>query len=263
MTGHRRIAALPMYDWPERRSEVDAEWQEMRMRLLGAGFDAPAVLTRRNGDLPPVPGGIRDAEGRVIAPDPATLPADELDLHTLWRHPDLLFSQTCWGPMEQGLARHVQVVGQQDYTGVEGGDGPLYSSAIVMARAFIGHDHTVAAPRGDDALIEPEMLRGKRLAYNSRDSMSGWTGLQRDLQKSGQAFDLFESMVETGSHRASVRAVASGQADVAAVDARSWQLAQRFEPAAERLVVVGWTSRRTGLPFIRANLTGWFDCVIM
>src|SRR5262249_7360511 len=103
------IAALPMYDWPERRAEVDAQWVTMRDHLRARGFDAPDVLTRRNGDLPPVPGGIRDASGRLVADDPTSLPPDELDLHTLWHHPALLFAQTCWGPMEQGLREHVHV----------------------------------------------------------------------------------------------------------------------------------------------------------
>ena len=94
------VAALPMYDWPERRAEVDAEWAALRDRLRAHGVDAPERLVRRNADLPPVPGGIRDADGAVIAPDPATLAPDEFDLATLWRHPALLLAQTCWGPMQ-------------------------------------------------------------------------------------------------------------------------------------------------------------------
>ena len=131
------FAALPMYDWPENRPEVDAEWALLRARLLGAGIDAPERLVRRNAEMPAVPGGIRDASGVVIAPDPATLPPDELDFFTLWRHPKLLFAQTCWGPMELGLAKHVRVVGQPDYSAFEGGDGELYSSAIVMPRGSL------------------------------------------------------------------------------------------------------------------------------
>ena len=103
-----------------------------------AGIDAPEKLVRRNADLPAVPGGIRDGEGRVIAPDPATLPSDELDFPTLWKHPALLFAQTCWGPMEEGLAQHVSVVGQPSYDGIEGGQGELYSSAILMRRGDNG-----------------------------------------------------------------------------------------------------------------------------
>jgi hypothetical protein len=40
------IAALPMYDWPERRAEVDAEWVAIRDLLRAAGVEAPEVLTR-------------------------------------------------------------------------------------------------------------------------------------------------------------------------------------------------------------------------
>ena len=116
------IAALPMYDWPEARSETDAQWGRIRDALRAQGIQAPERLARRNADLPSVPGGIRDAAGKVIAPDPATLAPDEFDLHVLWRHPGLLFGQTCWGPMELGLAEKVRVVGQPDYSAYEGGD---------------------------------------------------------------------------------------------------------------------------------------------
>ncbi|TIW88090.1 MAG: phosphate ABC transporter substrate-binding protein, partial [Mesorhizobium sp.] len=50
-------------------------------------------------------------------------------------------------------------------------------------------------------------------------------------------------------------AVAEGMADVAALDCESWALAQRFEPAARKVVIVGWTARRKGLPFITAKTT--------
>ena len=117
------IAALPMYDWPELRAETDARWAALRDRLRERGIDAPDSLARRNADMPPVPGGIRDEAGHVIAPDPATLPPDELDLPTLWRHPSLLIGDTCWGPMETGLAAYVHVVGQTRYDSIEGGEG--------------------------------------------------------------------------------------------------------------------------------------------
>ncbi len=138
------VAALPMYDWPEIRAETDALWAGLRDRLRAAGVEAPETLARRNADLPAVPGGIRDATGVVIAADPATLPPDDLDFAALWRHPRLLLSQTCWGPMEMGLAPFVEVVGQPSYDAFEGGEGPLYSSAIVMRRVV---DHGRERPR--------------------------------------------------------------------------------------------------------------------
>lgn len=241
----RFIAALPMYDWPEARAETDAEWARLLDAFRAAGIDAPEHLVRRNADMPPVPGGIRDDEGNVIAPDPAKLPPHEFDLPTLWRHPDLLFAQTCWGPMELGLSRHVQIVGQPDYSAFEGGQGELYSSVLLMRM-----DEPSGASVEGTTHISLDLIRNKRLAYNSDDSMSGFIALTRDLEASGESLDLFSELVETGGHRLSMIAVAEGRADACAVDCRSWALAKRFEPAAAGLRVVGRTRLRKGLPYI-------------
>jgi ABC-type phosphate/phosphonate transport system substrate-binding protein len=266
-----------MYDWPEARAETDAEWASLRDAFRAAGVDAPEHLVRRNGDMPPVPGGIRDDDGNVIAPDPATLPPDEFDLPTLWRHPDLLFAQTCWGPMELGLSRHVRVVGQPDYSAFEGGQGELYSSLLLMRSDLpsplwggsLGEversggssaqsDDTPTPDRRSDPphkregkpALPLDLMQNKRLAYNSDDSMSGVIALTRDLEASGENIGLFSELVETGGHRSSMIAVAEGRADVCAVDCRSWALARRLEPASKLLRVVGATSMRKGLPYI-------------
>ncbi|WP_292579740.1 PhnD/SsuA/transferrin family substrate-binding protein [Mesorhizobium sp. 65-26] len=246
------IAALPMYDWPEVHGEVDALWARLREAFRGRGIDAPSSIVRRNSELAAVPGGIRDEAGVVIAPDPATLPPDELDFHRLWLHPSLLFAQTCWGPMELGLAKHVRVVAQPSYDAFEGGRGETYSSALVM-RA--GEGAPIAAPDEGCSLLPFDLLRGKRLAFNSLDSMSGIIALTRDLEASGESTELFSDRIQSGGHRASIVAVAEGRADVAAIDCESWALARRFEPAACEVVVVGWTARRKGLPYITARTT--------
>ncbi|TPK98929.1 phosphate ABC transporter substrate-binding protein [Mesorhizobium sp. B2-4-14] len=246
------VAALPMYDWPEALGEVDAQWAQLRDAFRQKGIDAPKTIVRRNGDLPPAPGGIRDALGALIAPDPATLPADELDFHEIWLHPALLFAQACWGPMELGLSSHVQVVGQPSYDAYEGGQGELYSSALVM-RA--GEGPEVRSPADGMALLPLDVIRGKRFTFNSLDSMSGIIALTRDLQAAGESLDIFSSRSESGGHRGSIVAVAEGRADLAAIDCESWGLAQRFEPAAHKVVTVGWTARRKGLPFITARTT--------
>lgn len=245
------VVALPMYDWPEARAEVDAQWARISAALRRAGVDAPETVARRNADLPAVSGGIRDASGHVLVPDPATLPPDDLDFQAVWLHPALLFAQTCWGPMELGLERHVTVVGQPNYDGIEGGQGGAYSSAIVM-RAPGKH---VAAPGDAHAVIPLDLIRGKRFAFNGLDSMSGIIAITRDLQSMGENLDIFAERHESGGHRNSIVAVAEGRADVAAIDCQSWALAQRFEPKAKDVVVVGWTARRKGLPFITSRTT--------
>ncbi len=267
------IAALPMYDWPEARAETDAEWQGLRARLVAAGIDAPQKLVRRNAELPAVPGGILDGEGRAIAPDPAALPSDELDFPTLWKHPALLFAQTCWGPMEEGLEKHVTVIGQPSYDGIEGGQGELYSSPILMRRsspsplrggsahsAGVGVEQdkapaAVQAPLDGRAILPLGLMRGRRFAYNSLDSMSGIIALTRDLEAAGENLAVFSERLETAAHRASIVAVAEGRADVCAVDCRSWHLAKLHEPRAGDVEVVGWTARRKGLPYITSRHT--------
>jgi ABC-type phosphate/phosphonate transport system substrate-binding protein len=112
-----------------------------------------------------------------------------------------------------------------------------------------GHDGRAAS------VIPLDLLRGRRLAFNSEDSMSGLLALARDLEAEGESLAMFRKRIETGGHRASLRAVADGRADVAAIDCRSWALARCFEPAVQALTVVGWTGRRKGLPFITAEAT--------
>lgn len=245
------IATFPMYDWPETRSAVDADWGLLRDRLRRAGIDAPDAPARRNGDLPAVPGGILDATGTIVAPDPSTLPPDAFDVQVAWRHPALLVGQTCWGPMEVGLSNHVVVVGQPSYDEVEGGEGTLYSSAILMR----GTGQSIPAPADGRAILPIDAVRGRRLALNGPDSMSGILALSRDLQAAGHDTSIFSQGIETGSHRASIAAVADGSADVCAIDCRSWHLARRYEPSAGNLKVVGWTARRKGLPLITSRHT--------
>lgn len=245
-----------MYDWPEVRHETDAEWKWLRSRLSGKVDDLPLNLIRTNSEMPPVPGGIFSGAGDLLAPDPAQLPPDGLDFHTLWRHPDLVLAQTCWGPMELGLADHVQVVGQPDYSEFEGGQGEFYRSAILMRRRSGSRD--IAVPDSADANFDPEVLTGLRFAYNGPDSMSGIIALRRDLAASRALADetefekFWSAMIVSGGHRQSAVAVAEGRADVAAIDCRTLDLCRRFEPAMADLRVVGWTAQRKGLPYIAA-----------
>jgi ABC-type phosphate/phosphonate transport system substrate-binding protein len=150
--------------------------------------------------------------------------------------------------MELGLSPFVEVIGQPDYSGFEGGDGIFYSSAILMRRE---RGRIATTPSGEGRAVLPTgLLLGLTLAFNGRDSMSGYLALERDLGSTGKGMSIFPETIETAGHRTSIKAVAEGGADVCAVDCRSWAMAKRFEPAADALVPVGWTARRKGLPYI-------------
>jgi ABC-type phosphate/phosphonate transport system substrate-binding protein len=208
-------ASLPMYDWPECRAETDADWDMIR---AAAPVELPEALTR---------------------PD---------NLHEHWRDPALVFSQTCWGPLSLGLIDALLPLAQPDYSRFDGGRGPFYRSAIITREG-------VAAPVPGTAAasLPPDLLVGRRFALNAGESLSGFLSLAADLGADPRI--LAAESVETGSHRASVQAVAKGRADIAAIDCRSWHLARRFEPCAARLTVIGWTAERPGLPYVTSRTT--------
>ena len=184
---------------------------------------------------------------RSVPELPATLtrPQSDAEMAALWRDPSLLLAQTCWGPMRAGLAAHVQVLAQPLYDAFLGGAGTGYRSALI---ARTGTPCPVPASAGADL---PDDLRQRRIAINLPQSLSGCLALQEDACLP----DLAQVAQVTGSHRASVRAVAQGLADVAAIDCRSWALALAHEPAAQDLRVIGWTALRPGLPYVTAQAT--------
>lgn len=206
-------ACLPMYDWPETRAEIGAFWSDLR-RAVGEGL--PAGLT--------------------AAPDEAALLA-------LWRNPALVFGQCCWGPLELGLCPELTVLAQPDYSDVAGGRGPFYRSVLVARKG-----QAMPLPAHHGAALPAGGLAGQRLAYNARHSRSGWRALAQDLDE--DPAEQAQSLLETGGHRATVRALIDGRADIAAIDARSWAMALAHEPGAAGLVVVGWTAERLGLPYV-------------
>jgi ABC-type phosphate/phosphonate transport system substrate-binding protein len=172
-------------------------------------------------------------------------PENDAALDALWSDPGLLLSQTCWGPMRGGLDRTVEVLAQPSYDDVPGGRGIFYRSAIVMREGT-----PLPAPESTGCAL-PVALAGLRPAINAPRSLSGAIALSEDLSDRGLA----ARALVTGSHRASVRAVAGGRADFAAIDCRSWVMALDHEPAARALTVVGWTALRPGLPFITSRRT--------
>lgn len=209
-----------------------------------------ALATLPMYDWPEVRGQVdqfyADLRARVPQlPAVLTRPETPQDLHALWRDAALMIGQTCWGPMQAGLDAHVHVLAQPLYDDIPGGKGAYYRSVIIMRGG------RTCPPPPHDAAELPDGLMGGRPAINAPDSLSGHIALAQDMG----APKLANRALITGNHRASVRAVAEGAADFAAIDCRSWALAQRHEPAARGLTVTGWTAPRPGLPFITARTT--------
>ena len=73
-------------------------------------------------------------------------------------------------------------------------------------------------------------LRGARWAFNEPGSFSGYVVALAHLAELGAHAGFFGQAIETGGHLASLRMVAAGQADAAAIDSSVLELALRDEP---------------------------------
>jgi ABC-type phosphate/phosphonate transport system substrate-binding protein len=171
------------------------------------------------------------------------------DLHGTWQHPNLLFSQTCGYPLVLGLDEHVQLVATPVYT-AQGCVGANYSSAVVV--------------RDGDTATSLEDLRGRRCAFNSVDSQSGYNVLRLAVARIAQADTFFSEVVETGGHLASLTAVVQGRADVAAIDCVGFASMRKYRPElTQRVRVLFFTDSAPGLPFITSRSTSPVELVLM
>lgn len=181
--------------------------------------------------------GVEDVPDRLER----TLGADRL-----WRHPDLLLAQTCGYPFTHALAGRVRLVATPRYR-APGCDGPSYASLIVVRADDPGPDLVALSGRG-------------RVAINDPASHSGHHALKAALAAEGVGGRAFRMTLITGSHLASLEAVSSGQAEVAAIDGVIFGLMQRHAPERlEGLRVIGTTPSAPGLPLITARSTAERD----
>lgn len=154
----------------------------------------------------------------------------------VWVEPGLVLSQTCGYPYAMALRSRAALVGAPVYD-APGCIGATYRSFLVVRR--------------DDCANSIAGLRGRRAAINSRHSQSGYSALRAAIAPFAGGRSFFGSVTVSGGHRASLQAVADGAADVAAVDAVCWALADRHEPAAcARLRVLAESPEAPSLPFI-------------
>lgn len=209
-----------MYDLPEIREQTDLLWQTILRGINSRGAGLAVDFCRPN---------------------------TEREIQDVLSHPRLLLSQTCWGPISCGVTPELHILAQPDFSEFYGGQGPLYRSAIIAT----GKGRNLAAPKTVDEIIPVQQLAHKRLAYNDRTSLSGYLSITADMASAtGEKAAFYSHAEASGSHRNSIRMVAESRADVAAIDCRTWALAQQFNDPTDGVHVIGWTRARIGLPFI-------------
>ena len=212
MSGETLIAVLPMYDFPWTAAANDALWAAISARLAEAGVQSPTRLTR-GGDLP-----------------------------GFWRHPGLIFGQTCGYPYASGLQDAVTLIATPEYS-FPGCEDASHRSFIVR--------------RVTDPRRELSEFRGATAALNAYDSNTGMNLFRATIASVAGGAPFFRAIVVTGSHEASVEAVTDGEADLASIDCVSFSLLKRGRPELiERVAVVAESAPSPGLPFIASARLG-------
>lgn len=167
----------------------------------------------------------------VASPDALSQDAEEF---FVWTHPELVLSQTCGMPFRTQLHGKVTLVGTPDF-GLADCPAGYYRSAIVV--------------RADDVRTEMTDFKDAIFAYNQTLSQSGYAAPFWHVRPAGF---WFVNRLATGQHVGSARSVATGEADIAAIDAVTWRNIESYEPFAQNLRVLEWTAPTPGLPLITA-----------
>lgn len=199
------IANLMMYQRPELVGAHNRYWHLIREGLQNAGIESPEALSQ-------------DAEEFFV-----------------WKHPELVLSQTCGMPYRIWLHDKVELVGTPNF-GIVGCPPGYYRSALVV--------------REDDPRTNVEAFRDATFAYNQTFSQSGYAAPYWHVKSLGF---WFENRLHTDQHLQSAKAVADGRADIASLDAVSWRNIEMYEPFANKLRVLDWTIPTPGLPLITAQ----------
>jgi ABC-type phosphate/phosphonate transport system substrate-binding protein len=211
---------------------AEASSEDARLVSIGMYIDPPPLREATRALWAHVRGSLREA-GLAGVPDEAD---EACPLEEAWLSPALLLAQTCGYPFASRLRGTVRLVATPCYD-LPGCEGPIGGSFLVV--------------RADEPAMSIADLAGGRAAMNYRTSNSGYNLLRAAVAPIAQGRPFFSGVVETGGHGASIAAVSSGAADIAAVDCVTWGNVVRFAP--ERVAdlrILGETPKTPGLPLI-------------
>ena len=164
------------------------------------------------------------------------------DLPAFWRDRSLLIGQTCGYPMMIG------VCGAGRYVATPCSSTPRSHGAYHKS-VIIAHRNARISTLSDS--------RGSVCAINMGDSNTGMNLLRLEIAKLKLGSPFFARVFETLAHRKSMHAVATGEADLAAIDCVSYAHIEKIDPAlAGELAIIGETEATPALPFITSPDTG-------
>ena len=163
------------------------------------------------------------------------------DTRSIWKDPSLLLTQCCGYDLMVNGYENLEPIVTPIYS-FEDCVGGHYCSFIVVAK-------------GKGTSDMPE-LKGKKLAINGYRSHSGYNALREFFAEAlGEGPHGHEILV-SGSHLNSLKAVASGAADAAAIDCVTFGMVSSYAPEiTEELDILGKSPSHAVLPYaVQTNL---------
>lgn len=161
----------------------------------------------------------------VVAPDALD---HETGHEEGWARDDLVLGQICNLPLRTRFAGRLTVIGACDHA---------------LPETPPGHYRSLWVVRADDPARRVEDCAGYSFAFNEAGSQSGWGSPWADALDRGIAL---APVLRTRSHAGSVAAVAAGDADLAAIDLRTWLMDEGHDPGHGALRIIGRTHATPG-----------------
>jgi ABC-type phosphate/phosphonate transport system substrate-binding protein len=155
--------------------------------------------------------------------------------------PEVAFTQVCGFPLLTRLRGQGTILLAPVYD-APGCGGPTHCAFFIV--------------RSDAPYRSIEDLRGTRIACNSLLSNSGMNLPRRTIAAIAGGRGFFAERLMTGSHTASIEAVANGRADVASIDCVTDAVFRRHRPALmARLRTLARSVSSPSLPFVTSSAT--------
>ena len=157
----------------------------------------------------------------------------DTDPMSVWTDPKLVLSQTCGMPYRKFLHGKVQLIGTPHFD---------------LKDCPAGHYFSVFVVRKEDPRKSLAEFDSARFAFNEKNSQSGFAAPLNYAAPFGVTFG---ERIQSGGHTKSAEMVANNMADIASLDAVTWELIKRYDDFASDLRVLERTNPTTpALPFI-------------
>lgn len=141
---------------------------------------------------------------------------EHASLMSLWSGPEMYISQSCGLPFIEELDDVADIVGTFLWAGISDDHGN-YRTCIVV--------------RDDSGVTRLSELCGARPVISNSQSLSGWCSLGCALAEVTDDPEFMQSYLVGESHTGSLQFLQAGAADVASIDAATYQLLSRHRPS--------------------------------